>query len=162
MKTWSSSSRWKNIQLSNIHLLNDPQALLNKSKTELLSYPDEKSCLDGFFCLLLKSSSWASGYRAISSRYISSSLHASPSPLPPLLFRTPRSPVCMCYAQPCPTLYNPMDRSPPGSSDRGIILQTILEWVAISYSRGSSWPWDQSHILRVCWTGRWILNHSTT
>ena len=32
----------------------------------------------------------------------------------------------------------PWSVAPPGSSDHGIILQTILEWVAISYSRGSS------------------------
>ena len=61
MKTWSSSPRWKNIQVSTRHLLNDPQALLNKSKTELLSYPGKKSCPYGFFYLLPKSSSWANG-----------------------------------------------------------------------------------------------------
>ena len=44
------------------------------------------------------------------------------------------SPVC---AQSCLTLCNPMDCSPPGSSVHGI-LQAILEWVAISYSKGSS------------------------
>ena len=70
----------------------------------------------------------------------------APSPLLPLFFRTPRSLVCMCYARSCPALCNPMVCSPPGSSDHGIILQTILEWVAISYSRWSSWPRDQTHI----------------
>ena len=39
------------------------------------------------------------------------------------------------------TLCNPMDCSPPGSSVHGI-LQAILEWVAIPFSRGSSWPRD--------------------
>ena len=38
--------------------------------------------------------------------------------------------------QSCPTLYDPVDCSPPGSSVRGIIPARILEWVAISYSRG--------------------------
>ena len=43
-------------------------------------------------------------------------------------------------SQPCPTLYNAIDCSLPGSSVRGIVQARILEWVAISFSRGSSWP----------------------
>ena len=35
---------------------------------------------------------------------------------------------------------NPMDSSPPGSSFHGIFQARLLEWVAISYSRGSSNP----------------------
>ena len=42
------------------------------------------------------------------------------------------------YTQAHLTLCDPMDRSPPGSSVRGIFQATILEWVAISFSRGSS------------------------
>ena len=45
----------------------------------------------------------------------------------------------------CPTLYDPMDYSPPGSSIHGILQARILEWVAISFSRGSSLPRDQTH-----------------
>ena len=37
-----------------------------------------------------------------------------------------------------PTLCDPMDCSPPGSSVHGILQARILEWVAISFSRGSS------------------------
>ena len=37
-----------------------------------------------------------------------------------------------------PTLCNPMDCSPPGSSVHGILQARILEWVAIPFSRGSS------------------------
>ena len=44
---------------------------------------------------------------------------------------------CMC-AQPCLTLCDPMDYSPPGSSVHGIFQARILEWVATSFSRGSS------------------------
>ena len=40
-------------------------------------------------------------------------------------------------ARSCPTLCNPMDCSPPGSSVHGISQARILEWVAISFS-----PWD--------------------
>ena len=43
-------------------------------------------------------------------------------------------------AQSCPTLCNHMDCSPPGSSVHGLSQARILEWVAISFSRGSSNP----------------------
>ena len=39
--------------------------------------------------------------------------------------------------QSCPTLCNPIDSSPPGSSVPGILQARILEWVAISFSRKS-------------------------
>ena len=39
-------------------------------------------------------------------------------------------------AQLCPTLCDPMDCSPPGSSVHGIFQARVLEWVAISFSRG--------------------------
>ena len=41
-------------------------------------------------------------------------------------------------AQSCLTLWNPLDCSLPGSSIRGIFQARILEWVAISFSRGYS------------------------
>ena len=50
-------------------------------------------------------------------------------------------------AQPCPTLCDPMDCSPPGSSVRGILQARILEWVAMPSSRGSSWPRDRTDSL---------------
>jgi len=52
--------------------------------------------------------------------------------------------VCV-HAQSCPTLGNPMDCSPPGSSVHGISQARILEWVAISFFRGSSLPDQESH-----------------
>ena len=42
----------------------------------------------------------------------------------------------------CPTLCSPMDWSLPGSSIHGIFQTRILEWVAISFFRGASWPRD--------------------
>ena len=36
--------------------------------------------------------------------------------------------------QSCPTLCDPIDGSPPGSSDPGILQARTLEWVAISFS----------------------------
>ena len=38
----------------------------------------------------------------------------------------------------CPTLCDPVDCSPPGSSVHGLLQLRILEWAAISFSRGSS------------------------
>ena len=39
--------------------------------------------------------------------------------------------VVVLVAQSCPTLYNPTDCSPPGSSVHGILQARILEWIAI-------------------------------
>ena len=47
-------------------------------------------------------------------------------------------------AQSCPTLWDPTDCSPPGSSVCGVLQARILEWAAISFSRGSSQPGDQT------------------
>ena len=49
-----------------------------------------------------------------------------------------------------------MDCSPPGSSVHGISQARILEWAAISFSRGSSPPKDQPSISYVSCTGRLI------
>ena len=42
--------------------------------------------------------------------------------------------VCMLVAQSCPTLCDPRDGSPLGSSVHGILQARVLEWVAISFS----------------------------
>ena len=47
-------------------------------------------------------------------------------------------------AQSCPTLCDPMDGSVPGSCVHGIFQARIFEWVAIFFSRRSSWPRDKS------------------
>ena len=49
-------------------------------------------------------------------------------------------------AQLCPTLCAPVDCSLPGSSVHGISQARILEWVAIFFSQGSSWPRDWTYI----------------
>ena len=54
--------------------------------------------------------------------------------------------------QSCPTLCDPMDCSPTGSSVRGIFQARVLEWVAISFSRGSSQPRDWTQV--SCIAGR--------
>ena len=55
-------------------------------------------------------------------------------------------------AQSFPTLCDPVDCSPPGSSVHGILQARILEWVAISFSRGSSQPKDRTQV--SCIAGR--------
>jgi len=52
-------------------------------------------------------------------------------------------------AQSCSTLGDPMDCSLPGSSIHGIFQARVLEWVAISFSRGSSRPRDQTWASRI-------------
>ena len=58
-------------------------------------------------------------------------------------------------AQSCPTLCDPVDCSRPCSSIYGIFQARILEWVAISFSRGPSQPRDWTrvaHIVSRCFT----------
>ena len=52
-------------------------------------------------------------------------------------------------AQSCLTLCDPMDCSPPGSSVHGILQARVLEWIAISFSRESSRPRDQTRVSRI-------------
>ena len=52
-----------------------------------------------------------------------------------------------------------MNQSPPGSSVHGILQARILEWVAMTSSKGSSQPRDGTHISYVSCIGRWILYH---
>ena len=59
----------------------------------------------------------------------------------------------------CPTLCDPVDSSPPGSSIHGISQARILEWVAASFSRGPSWPRDWTCTSCVFCTDRWTLYH---
>ena len=75
-----------------------------------------------------------------------------PTPLPPL--PSPLQYLSLLFVrakslQSCLTLCDPMDCSPPGSSVHGIFQARILEWVAISFSRRSSWPRDWTWVSRV-------------
>ena len=54
--------------------------------------------------------------------------------------------VCVLVAQSCSTICNPMDCSPPGSFVHGILQARIVEWFAISFSRGSSWPGNWTRV----------------
>ena len=56
--------------------------------------------------------------------------------------------------QPHPGFHDPRDCSPPGSSVHGTFQARILEWVTISFSRGSSQPRDRTRISCVsCMAG---------
>ena len=79
-------------------------------------------------------------------------------------------PACST-AQSCPTLCNPMDCSPPGFSIHEILQARIVQWAAISSSRRSLKPRDQTWIscisciylgsprssLDLCWVFYWVI-----
>ena len=67
--------------------------------------------------------------------------------------------MCGSSVAQCPTPCDPMNYSPSGFSVHGIFQARIPEWVAVSYSRGPSWPRDRT---RVSCIGRRILDHSAT
>ena len=62
----------------------------------------------------------------------------------------------LLVAQSCPTLCDPMDWSPPDSSVHEIFQARILEWVAISFSRGSSQLRDRTQVSYT--VGRFFTN----
>ena len=70
--------------------------------------------------------------------------------------------ACARMCQFCLTLYDPKDYSMPGSSVREIPKARMLQWVTIPFSRGSSWPRDQTHVFYVSCIGRWVFTSSTT
>ena len=70
---------------------------------------------------------------------------------------------CYCSViQSCPTLCDPMDCSPPGSSVRGITQARILEWVAIPFSGDLPDPGSNLHLphwrqIVYCWATREVF-----
>ena len=56
-------------------------------------------------------------------------------------------------------LCNPVDCSPPGSSIHGIFQAKVLEWVAISFSKGSSRPRDRTQVYLRCRQTLYHLSH---
>ena len=66
-------------------------------------------------------------------------------------------------AQSCPTLCDPMDCSLSGSSVHGIFQTRVLEWIAISFSRGPSRPRNRTWVSRIagrCFTV-WATREAT-
>jgi len=62
-------------------------------------------------------------------------------------------------AQSCLTLFDPMDWNSQDSSLHGVLQARILEWVAIPFSRGCSWPRDRTHV--SCIAGRFFTIWAT-
>ena len=62
-------------------------------------------------------------------------------------------------AQSFPTLCNPMDYSLPGASVHEILQARMLQWAAVSFSRGSSQPRDQTQVSHI--TGRFFTVWAT-
>ena len=110
--------------------------------------------------------------------------HAAPSPghfhhmpscrpttgaVPPRTTMPPQHPcACVLSLQSCPTLFDRTDCSPPDFSVHGILQATILEWVAMAFSRGSSRPRDQTGVsfIYMHWqvgffttSASWEVNH---
>ena len=57
--------------------------------------------------------------------------------------------VKVLVAQLCPTLWDPMNCSPSSPSVHGFLQAKILEWIVILFSKGSSWPRDQTRVSRL-------------
>ena len=70
--------------------------------------------------------------------------------------------VCVCKCLIFCSLWPHGRNSPPGSSVHGIFQVGILQWVAISYSRGSFWPRGLTWVSCISHIGRQILYHRTT
>ena len=86
--------------------------------------------------VLLLATPWTVAHQAPPSRGFSRQEYWSGVPLPSLVLSH----------QTCPTLCDPMDCNPPGSSVHGILQAGILEWVAMPSPRGSSQLKDQTEV----------------
>ena len=65
--------------------------------------------------------------------------------------------ACVPSLQSCPTLCDPMDCSPPGSSVCGIFQVRVLKWAAMPFPRGSSWPRAWTCGSFSSYISKWIL-----
>ena len=76
-----------------------------------------------------------------------------------LIYTLLRGVVLYLVAQSCPTLGDPTDCSPPGSAIHGILQTRILEWIAMSSSRGSSRSRHQTQV--YCFAGGFLTIWAT-
>ena len=74
--------------------------------------------------------------------------------LSPCFLTYMQSVQCQLHLSHVQLFCDPMDYSPPGSSVHGVLKARILEWVAISFSRGSTRPRDQTQV--SCTAGRFF------
>ena len=78
------------------------------------------------------------------------------------IFSNSKNSMCAKSLQSCPTLCDPVDCSPPGSSVHGVSQARILEWSAMPSSRGSSQPRDWTRVYYVSCIGRRFFTTSTS
>ena len=137
----SEISQWRRTNIARFHLYEDSKAV------KLLEAEDRMVAARGW---------WERRKWGIGVQRVWSFSHAKWISSKDLLYKTvPVVKNTQSVSQLCPTLCNPMDSSPPGSSVLGISQARILEGGAISSSRGSSRPRDQRRVFRVsCIAGR--------
>ena len=98
---------------------------------------------------------WQINYHSVNIHYLSFNFHVSF-----LLWYRPLDLLCVCLVtQLCPTLWDFMNCSPPGSSVHGILQARILEWVAIPFPRGSSQHKNQ---IQVSCIAGWFFTITVT
>ena len=96
------------------------------------------------------------------SNRISFSLWPQLGPYPIMVLNLIDCTRCVVQFLATPWTEDPMDGILPGSSVYWILQARILEWVIVSFSRGSSWPRDWTRVSCIFCTGRWILYHWAT
>ena len=108
-------------------------------------------CKHDFITTCILSSSWVHAIylfiKCLSSAH--SSVLGQCFPLPESNMVLTAAAAAAWSLQSCPTLCEPRDYSPPGSSVYGILQARILEWVAMPSYRGSSQPRDQTQVSRI-------------
>ena len=106
--------------------------------TQLPSFIKETRMPSPSLSSFLPLPSWTFSFLLSSCADSVASLHCSSHRLSP-------SCVLSCFSG-VQLFCNPMDCSPPGSFAHGILQARILEWVAMPFSRGSSWPRDRTRV----------------
>ena len=105
------------------------------------------------FIKRLFDSSPVSAIRVMSSTYLRLSIFLLGILIPVYVSSSPEFLMMYCawsdVTQSCPTLCDPMNCRIQRSSDHGIFQARVLEWVAISFSRGSSWPRDRTQVSSI-------------
>ena len=134
----------------------------NKINQLILSLPSPKcnSISHAFFIENIYSIS----YCILRSLYYCSTVLFLPNSLN-YMFKSEPSTFVLCYAKSlhsCPTLCDSMDCSLQGSSVHGILQARILKWVAISSSKGSSWPRDRTEsVISLALVGSFFTTSTT-
>ena len=127
------------------------------------NFPQERllllQLLSRFSCVRLLATSWTAAYQAPPSMGFSRQEYWSGVPLPSLQERQRVTQMSWWWWFSCSAMSNsciPVDCSWPGSSVPGNLHARILKWVAISISRGSSWPRNRVQVSSIA--GRFFIS----